>query len=346
MSILELRNSSVLEDFGKPYIVAEVNTSHFGDIKVAKDMIDQVKESGCHCVKFQSWTADTLYSKTYYDENPMAKRFVVGFSFSEDELLEVARYSRERGLDFASTPYSKKEVDFLLNECNAPYIKVASMDLNNHTFLEYIGKTGAPIVLSTGMGSMDEISKAVSVIESTGNTNICLLHCISIYPPDLSTIHLNNISALRENFPNYPVGFSDHSIGIEIPSAAVALGACMLEKHFTLDKSKIGMDNQVATEPKEMKEMVRSCNNIHSAMGGYERVVLPAEIEQRKQMRRSIVSTRDLEPGDVLTMDDLDVKRPGIGISADKVCSLIGAVVARNIEKDTVIFEEDIAKRE
>jgi len=197
MSILELKSSSTLEDFGKPYIVAEVNTSHFGNIEVAKGMITKAKEAGCHCVKFQSWTADTLYSKTYYDENPMARRFVVGFSFSEVELLEVARYSKECGIDFSSTPYSKREVDFLLNECDVPYIKVASMDLNNHVFLDYIGKTGAPIILSTGMSSMEEIVEAVAVIENTGNANICLLHCISIYPPELSTIRLNNILTLR-----------------------------------------------------------------------------------------------------------------------------------------------------
>ena len=342
MATIKLRDSTCLGDFNRPYIVAEINTSHFGDIETAKKMVLKAKESGCDCVKFQSWTADTLYSKNYYDENPIAKRFVKGFSFSEKELEIVAEYANEVGVDFSSTPYSKKEVDFLIYECNVPYIKIASMDLNNYQFLDYIGKTGVPIVLSTGMGDMEEIQQAVDVIEGTGNKKLCLLHCISIYPPELSTIRLNNILGLREMFPDYPIGFSDHSIGIEIPAAAIALGACMIEKHFTLDKTKIGMDNQVATEPDEMMQMVKNCRNIQVALGGKERLVLSDEIEQRKQMRRSVVVTKDLKVGHKLIVDDLDVKRPGTSIGPDKLNCLIGKIVCRDIDKDMLVQEEDI----
>ena len=146
---IKLRSSSVISQSNTPYIIAEMNTSHFGSMEIAKKMIEQAKESGCNCVKFQSWSADTLYSEQYYAENPIATRFVNNFSLSESELIEVAGHSKKIGIDFSSTPYSKSEVDFLLEKCDAAFIKVASMDLNNYPFLEYIAKTGAPIVLST-----------------------------------------------------------------------------------------------------------------------------------------------------------------------------------------------------
>jgi len=338
-----LRDSTVIGDFSQPYIVAEVNTSHSGNIETAKEMIDRAKEAGCACVKFQSWSKDSLYSKTYYDENPIAKRFVQKFSFSEAQLTEVARYCKESGVSFASTPYSEAEVDFLVDQCDAPYIKIASMDLVNYPFLEYIGNRGVPIVLSTGMATMEEVKNAVAVIEKTGNRNMCLLHCISIYPPEISTIHLNNILGLRQEFPNYPIGFSDHSLGTEMAAAAVALGAALIEKHLTLDRSKIGMDNQMATEPEEFALMVRQCRNVNEALGGTERIVLPAELEQRKKMRRSIIVTRDLPAGTVLTRSDLGAKRPGTGLPVEKIEDLVGKVLAREVKADTLILETDLS---
>lgn len=344
MGTIRLRDSTVLSDFNRPYIVAEINTSHFGSTEMAKEMIDQAKEAGCDCVKFQSWSAETLYSKTYYDENPIANRMFKKFAFSEAELAEVAEYSKKRGIAFSSTPYSRAEVNFLLEKCNAPYVKVASMDLNNHLFLDYIARSGAPIVLSTGMGELEEIHRAVETIEKAGNKNICLLHCVSIYPPEISTIRLRNISGLRKEFPNYPIGFSDHSIGTEMASAAVALGACMIEKHFTLDRTKIGMDNQMASEPEEMALLVRNCHNVQIALGDTRRIVLPAEMEQRKKMRRSIVAVKDLKAGTKLTADDLDVKRPETGLPPDKISELVGKTLLRDIEGNTLITEADISE--
>lgn len=345
MAKCTFRDATVIGDYLKPYIVAEVNTSHSGSIETAKEMIDRAKEAGCSCVKFQSWTTESLYSKTYYAENPIAKRFVQKFSFSEAELMEVARYCKEVGIAFASTPYSEAEVDFLVDKCEAPFIKVASMDLVNYPFLEYIGRRGAPIVLSTGMGTMGEVHKAVAVIEKTGNKNVCMLHCISIYPPEISTIHLNNILGLRKEFPNYPIGFSDHSLGTEMATAAVALGAALIEKHLTLDRTKIGMDNQMATEPDEMAQMVRHCENVHIALGGMERVVLPAEIEQRKKMRRSVIATRDLPAGTVLTRADLSAKRPGTGIPVERINELVGKTLMRDVKADTLIFDMDLHEK-
>lgn len=337
-----LRDNVVVENYGRPYIVAEINSSHGGSLEVAKQMIAKAKEIGCSCVKFQSWSAQSLYSKTYYDANPITKRIVQKFSLSENELLEAAMYCKKIGIAFSSTPYSREEVNFLLDKCGAPYIKIASMDINNYSYLEYIAKKQVPIVLSTGMAEMDEIKKAVEIIERAGNSQIILLHCISIYPAEPSTIHLNNIISLREMFPNYPIGFSDHTLGTEISCAATALGAALIEKHFTLDRSKMGLDNNMAIEPKEFASLVKNCHNVYEAMGSKERIVSEAEYVQRKKMRRSLVATHDLKAGQILNPEDLDSKRPGTGISPTRIDDIIGKILLRDIEADTLILEKDL----
>jgi sialic acid synthase SpsE len=341
MANIKLRDNTILADYGTPYFVAEVNSSHNGDIGVAKEMVDSAVEAGCSCVKFQSWSAESLYCSTYYQSNPISKRIVSKFSLSEVELKEMANYCLMNGIAFSSTPYSKSEVDFLIDECGVPYIKVASMDLNNYPFLRYIARKNAPIVLSTGMSTMNEISKAIEIIETAGNSQICLLHCISIYPPELETIHLHNILGLREAFPDYPIGFSDHSLGVEMSVAAIALGAALIEKHLTLDRKKIGMDNQMATEPEEMALLVKCCRNTQLAIGSKERVVLEAELEQMKKMRRSVIVTKDLSVGTVLTSEDLDAKRPGTGISPDRIDNIIGRTLINDVKCDTLLNEED-----
>ena len=341
MAKIELRSGRVLSDYGRPYFVAEVNSSHNGNVEVAKQMIAAAAEAGCDCVKFQSWSAESLYSQSYYKDNPIAKRIVAKFSLTAEQLKEMALYAREKGIDFSSTPYSCEEVDYLIDECKAPFVKVASMDLNNLKYLRYIAKKGVPIVLSTGMSTMEEIKRAVNTIEKEGNNQICLLHCISIYPPEFDTIHLNNIVGLREEFPNYPIGFSDHSHGVEMAVAATTLGASLIEKHLTLDSKKIGMDNQMATEPEEMAQMVRCCLNTQIALGNKERVVRKAEQEQMEKMRRSIILTKDLEAGHVLTIDDLDAKRPGTGIPADELDALVGKKLVKNVKADFLLEKGD-----
>jgi len=337
-----LRNKKILENYGEPYFVAEFNTSHNGSVDTAKEMIRQAMEVGCDCVKFQSWSTESLYSKTYYDDNPIAKRFVKKFALNELELLDLAMYCKEVGISFASTPYSKQEVDFLIDQCDVPYIKVASMDLVTYPFLEYIAQKNVPIVLATGMSDLYEIKKAISVIEKAGNNKICILHCISIYPTESSSINLNNILGLREVFSKYPIGFSDHSLGCEMPIASVSLGAAMIEKHFTLDKTKIGMDNQMAMEPDEMKVMINQCRNVHTGLGNKDRIVSESEMEQRKKMRRSIVVTHDMKAGTIFQPEDLDMKRPGTGIPPENAQELIGKKLKINIDKDSLISNNDI----
>lgn len=343
MAKITLRDNTVVGDYERPYIIAEVNSSHNGSVETAKEMVKKAKEIGCSCVKFQSWSAESLYAKSYYDSNPIAKRIVQKFSLSESELLDIANYCNSIGMSFSSTPYSRQEVDFLLDECKAPFIKIASMEINNYEYLQYIAKKGAPIILSTGMAEMDEIRKAVAAIEEAGNRQIILLHCISIYPAEPETIHLNNILGLREEFPNYPIGFSDHTLGTEVAAAATALGVAVLEKHFTLDSGKMGMDNNMAIEPDEMAKLIKDCNNVYAAMGSKERVVSEAEYAQRKKMRRSVIAVRDLVAGTKLIEADFDVKRPGDGLPPEKIQTLIGRVLKNDVKADTMILETDIA---
>lgn len=341
MSKIVLRNNRIIENHGKPYFVAEFNTSHNGSFDRAKEMIRQAHNVGCDCVKFQSWSTESLYSNSYYDNNPISKRFVKKFAFDESQLLELAFYCKEIGISFASTPYSKKEVDFLIDQCDVPYIKVASMDLVTDPFLDYIAKKKVPIVLATGMCDINEIKRAVAIIEKAGNYEICLLHCISIYPADVSTINLNNITGLSEIFPEYPIGFSDHSLGCEMPIASVALGAAMIEKHFTLDKTIFGMDNQMAMEPNEMRFMINQCRNVYIGLGKKDRIVSELELDQRKKMRRSIIVTRDMISGTIIKLEDLDMKRPGNGIAPILIQKLVGKKLKKDITKDSLIYEND-----
>ena len=324
----------------KPYIVAELNSSHRGKDEVARQMIDAAKECGCNAVKFQSWTADSLYCKNYYDENPLSKRMVKGFSMDSGNLKELADYCHEIGIDFSSTPYSKAEVDFMVGECAPAFIKIASMDINNIPFLKYIAGKKLPVVLSTGMATIEEIETAVQIIESEGNKDICMLHCVSVYPVESSEVNLRNMTMLKEKFPYYNVGYSDHTLGCEVSCAAVGLGADLIEKHFTLDSSVIGWDNQMATEPTEMTDLVKKCKSVYSALGNYERVISDKELEQRKKMRRSIIASHDLEMGHIIVEEDLDAKRPGTGISVDLYQKIIGRKLKHNVNKDELILED------
>jgi len=337
-----LNNNRTVGEGQEPYFIAELNTSHFGDISKAKRMIDMVKECGGDCVKFQSWSENTLYSNDYYIDNPIAKRFVKKFALNESELKELSEYSRSLGIDFASTPYSIEEADFLLKECMVPFIKVASMDINNYPYLRYLAKTKSAIILSTGMADFEEIVKAVDILESEGAKNVCILHCVSIYPVSPELVNLNNITTLKNSFKRQPIGYSDHTLGIDVGAASVALGACIVEKHVTLDNTIIGMDNQMAIEADELKLMVSSVKNIFRALGKSEREVLHDELVQRDKMRRSLIAGSDLNPGDVLTEANLGAKRPGTGISVSEWDNILGKRVNKMISKDCLISLNDL----
>lgn len=342
MSRCVFRDGTMVGDYERPYIVAEVNSSHNGNVDTAKAMIDAAAQCGCDCVKFQSWSAASLYSTAYYKENPIAKRFVERFSLSPESLKKLSQYCREKGLAFSSTPYCEEEVDFLLEECQAPFVKIASMELDHPAFLRYIGRKHVPVILSTGMGEMEEIREAVSLLEEAGVSDMVLLHCISLYPTETKNLNIHNILGLRKAFPKYPVGFSDHTQGDAAAIAATALGAAVLEKHLTLDRTKVGMDNGMATEPEELRQLVDKCREIQMGMGREERVVLPEEYEQRKKMRRSLVSRRDLAEGDILKEEDLCAKRPGTGIPPNRMQEVVGRKLRRPVAADMLLRMEDM----
>lgn len=342
MPKVEFRNGRWIGNGNPPYVIAELNSSHNGNVENAMRMIDAAISCGCDCVKFQSWSAESLYSEEYYKDNPISKRIVAKLSLNESQMKMLAGYCKEKGIDFSSTPYSMAEVDFLVNETEAPFIKIASMEINNLPFLRYIAQTGMPMVLSTGMASLEEIRSAVSVIESTGNRKLCILHCVSIYPAAAETINLNNIKMLQQEFPEYPIGYSDHTIGNEVASASVALGAVVIEKHFTLDNKKMGMDNNMATEPHEMTKLVECCQNAYYSLGETRRIVSAEEIEQRKKMRRSLITTRCISKGEVITAADIGAKRPGTGISPMEIDSVIGKKAVIDIPKEHAIRWEHL----
>jgi N-acetylneuraminate synthase len=340
----EIRNFSI------PYVIAEIGSNHNGDMNLARKMIDAAKTCGCDAVKFQSWTPESLIAqKEYdlnlqYDDSPKKhfgslRAMVEKYYLREDQHWELKRYCDNLSIEFCSTPFSKEEAN-LLEEMKVPFYKIASMDINNLSFLAHVARKQKPILLSTGMASLAEIENAVRVIESEGNSQIILLHCIAIYPPAYEEINLNNIPMLRQTF-GFPVGFSDHTIGISIPLAAVALGSCVIEKHFTLDKDMPGWDHAVSSDPEEMKVIVEESRNITKALGAFRRTVSQAEEEKKLKFRRSIVSKVDLKKGHIIISNDITYKRPGSGIPPDKSDCVIGRKLKRDVGIDELMLWND-----
>ncbi len=348
---IKITTKKEVSNFCEPYIIAEIGSNHNGDMALAKELIQKAKEAGADCVKFQSWSKETIFSKKVYDDNYFLKDdyrnrtdytlegIVEAFSISENELLEMKKIADEVGIDVSSTPFSHKEVDFLIDKLESPFIKIASMDLNNYPFLKYVAKKKRPIIISTGLSTLSEIDKAISVIEGEGNNEIVILHCISIYPPKDEQVNLNNIDTLQKLYP-YPIGFSDHTIGTSIPLASVAKGACIIEKHFTLDKSMFGWDHKVSADAAELKVICEDSRRISKALGT-TRIVSLEDEDRKNAFRRSVVAANDIPEGAVIQETDLDYKRPGSGLSPEVSRFIIGKKAKRKISKDEIIKFED-----
>ncbi|MEA4848930.1 MAG: N-acetylneuraminate synthase family protein [Clostridiaceae bacterium] len=345
-------NRREIKNYSKPYIIAEIGANHNGDMLLAKKMIDSAAECGVDAVKFQSWTNKSLIAQAEYDKNQRyddspkkhfgsLKEMVEKYYLRSDQHYLLKEYCETKGVDFCSTPFSEQEAD-LLDGVGVPFYKVASMDINNLRLLEYIAKKGKPVILSTGMATIAEIETAVKIIESTGNFDIIILHCISIYPPDPKDIHLNNILLLQKMYPDYPIGFSDHTIGVSVPLASVALGAAVIEKHFTTDKNLPGWDHEISADPEEMKFIVKESKVISEALGNFQRIVSEAEENKKVKFRRSIVLTRDMKQGEVIKADDLTFKRPGTHIRPDEEKYVIGRKLTRDMKQDDLLDWDDI----
>jgi sialic acid synthase SpsE len=348
---IDLTPTFSIQNFSKPYVIAEIGSNHNGDMELAKKIIDAAVEAGAHAVKFQSWTPESLIAREEYEANTVytddpkkhwgsLREMVEEYYLRADQHKELNEYCKSKGVDFCSTPFSEEEADLLM-ELDVPFFKVASMDINNLRLLKYLAKTGKPIILSTGMATMGEIEQAVQVVEDIGNKQIVLLHCVSVYPPEMETINLRNITTLQQAF-GYPVGFSDHTIGSAIPLASVALGACLIEKHFTIDKDLPGWDHMISADPDEMSVITKESENIVVAMGSSRRLISEAEKKKMPKMRRSIVISRELKKGTTIREEDLLFKRPGTGISPDQESFVVGRTVNRNIEADSVLRWKDL----
>jgi len=332
----------------EPYIIADIGANHNGDMKLAEKMIEKLKKCRCDAVKFQSWTKKSLFAKQFYKEKSQfldknfgtLEQMVEKFSLSKKEHIVLKKYCDDKKITFCSTPFSFEEVD-MLDELKVPFYKVASMDLNNFPLLKYIAKKGKPIILSTGMGSLAEIETALNIINKTGNKEIILLHCISAYPPEDPIINLHNIVRLKEIF-NIPVGFSDHTIGFSIALAAISLGAVVIEKHFTIDKTFPGWDHAVSANHEEMDIIINQGKRIFQALGQYKRIISETEIKQRSLFRRSLVARRNIKKSEIIKEKDLTFKRPGIGIRPDELKYVINRQVKKDIEKDELIMWEDL----
>jgi sialic acid synthase SpsE len=323
-----------------PYIIAEIGANHNGDIDLCKKLVDAAQECGADAAKFQSWSKSSLISKAEYARNTRygpdngkllsLEDEVERYQLTPDQHYEIARHCEERGITFFSSCFSFAEVD-LLESLDVPAYKIASMDVNHLPLLKRVARTSKPVILSTGLATLGEIERALSVLQSAAAGPVALLHCVSIYPSPPEIVNLRNIQMMQTAF-DVPIGYSDHSIGAAIPIAAVALGACIIEKHFTLNKSMEGWDHAVSADPLELNYIIRESRNVCEALGSTTRTINDDQFDKRKVFRRRMVAIRSLKKGQTLSADDVDFKRPGTGIAPDELRYVVGRPVLRDIK--------------
>lgn len=336
-----------------PYIVAEIGANHNGDLELARRMIAAAREAGCDCVKFQSFDtrlfAREVYEKSRFlgggrDVKEDLKSAVEKYSVGPRQLEILREHCRHEGLDFASSAFEADQAREL-DRLDAAFIKLASMDLTNDPLLRAAAAIGRPLVLSTGMGSLSEIAHAVETLEAAGRgrEDLALLHCVSLYPAPDEEVRLATLDLLRDTF-GLQVGFSDHTLGTAVAVAAVARGAFLVEKHFTLDKQMEGWDHALSADPPEMAALVRDARRAHAAVGTPRRAVSEAEAKMRPIMRRSIVSARAIPRGQRIEQADLTYRRPGTGLPPNLTHALLGLPAARDIPADTRLSLEDLGR--
>ena len=310
------------------HVIAEIGGNHGGDIELARRMVDAAAESGAWAVKFQTYKTEELVAPNseYYEA-------FAGEALSFAEFEELAKYCRKKGVVFLSTPFGTESAD-LLEKLAVPAFKIASGDLTHRSMLRYIANKGLPVMLSTGASEWSEIERSVEVLRSTGS-DCLLMHCTASYPAEDGEVNLQILPELARRY-ECPVGFSDHSLGIEIAFGAVALGAVVVEKHFTIDRQLPGGDNDISILPEELKTLVKQGKRIASALGSRERSLTPGERQLQPIMRRSLVAARALSVGELIERDDLIIVRPGTGIEPDSLDEIVGrslqcAVVAGQV---------------
>ena len=334
----------------KVFIIAEAGVNHNGQVRLAKKLVDAAKRAGCDAVKFQIFKAEDLVLQTakladYQKKNKDNKaknqyQLIKGLELSFDNFREIKHYCDERRIIFLATPFDYKSAD-LLEKLNVFSFKIPSGEVTNIPFLEYVARKKKPIILSTGMSNLYEVKEAVKTIYNAGNKNLILLHCVTEYPAPFKEVNLQVIHTMRKIF-GLKVGYSDHTLGIEIPIAAVALGAEVIEKHLTLDRNLPGPDHKSSLEPDEFKKMVTAIRNVEQAMGDGIKRPMRSEMKSLSIVRRSLVSAQDLIKGQKITLKDLAIKRPGDGIPPRNLQKVLGLKVKKGIRRDTVIYWSDL----
>ncbi len=325
-----------------PFIVAEVGFNHNGDVALCRRMIQAAYENGADAVKLQTFVAEELYSKRFIASDPAdpQKKIPLYEFFKRSELNpaeyeELFKYAKELGIPLFSTPFDEGSLDMLV-DLGMPAIKIASPDLTHMGLIKHAASKNLPVVLSTGMGSSEEIVRAVDAVRGEGNDRIALLHCVSNYPARHEEMNMRCLSELQNRF-KLPVGLSDHTTDHLSAIVATALGAEMIEKHFTTDRKLPGADNAMSIEPHELKELKQATVNVAKILGDGNRKLHPSEEPVKKTARRSLVARRDIEPGTVLTQDMISIKRPGTGIPAEELAGVIGKKAKSKIFAEQLI---------
>lgn len=326
------------------FIIAEAGVNHNGSLKLAKKLVDAAKDAGADCVKFQTFVSKNIVSrnavKAEYQkkqtepeesQHDMLKKLELSF----DEFTELNEYCMRKDIEFMSTAFDFDSINFL-NSLDMGTWKIPSGDITNLPYLIKIAKLNKPVILSTGMSTMEDIRNAIKALKENGTAEITVLHCTTEYPTPLEDVNLKAMNTIKEEF-SVEVGYSDHTTGIEVPIAAVALGATVIEKHFTLDRSMDGPDHQASLEPNELKAMVDSIRHIELALGNGMKQ--PAESEKKNMAiaRKSIIASKNIKAGEVFTDDNLTVKRPGDGISPMRWFDVIGKNAPRDFDEDELI---------
>jgi sialic acid synthase SpsE len=331
---------------GRPaFVIAEAGVNHNGDLELGRALIREAKRAGADAIKFQSYKAGKISTRTaprYWVEadDPDGSQYDTfrrQDSFGPEEHGELFRCAREEGILCFSAPFDDEAVD-MLDELGVPAFKIASADLTDHPLLAKVAAKGKPVILSTGLADIAEIAEAVEVIRRKGNDQIVLLHCTLQYPCDPKNANLRMMLHMKAAFPGIPVGLSDHTLGIAVPQAAVALGAVVIEKHYTMDKTLPGStDHYLSVDPAELKQMIAAIRTIESAMGRYEKGPVEAESGAYKYARRSIVAAKDIPRGTEIARDMLTFKRPGTGIYPKHVDLVVGRRARVDIPEDSVL---------
>lgn len=317
------------------FIIAEIGCNHNQDINLAKDLIDTAIKCGVDAVKFQKFVTSKLVT-THHPQYQLLKKL----ELSNEVFLELFAYTTKKGMIFLATPYDEESVEFLAKLPVSAY-KIASGDITNIPLLNKIALKNRPVLISTGMSQLAEIRKAVNTMRQSGNEQIILMHCISTYPTSTKDCNLRAITLLQEKF-QLPVGFSDHSLGIIMSLAAVALGACVIEKHFTLNKNLPGPDHFMSLTPAELKKLVKGIRQVEEGLGAKIKIPLSSEQEVMRNVRRSIVAHKNIPAGTIITDEMIILKRPGNGLSPEFINKVVGQKAKRDIPCDSLINFEDI----